>query len=324
MLLKPDPKEIKGEIKFTNEPLVIETDLGYDIQLKNICVNVEESGYVGGPDIVRTIALLKLPELLFPNGYTNLLGKKEEWIPIYRSSGSNSGNKGAWYPCLGEINSYLQNKTKIFLPYLEELGKPLSQNLYPISQWKAKCGAIDTFSSFINADSKNLPPGMMNDISMNNRLLLSEKIENIKKIFTNNPYPDAFNEYKNNKDKNKKRSYFCSSFFKKIDDTLQEKLSIDNGLLETKITTDGEIIKMKNFMYAPPEFNLQNIAIGPNNIFGFDLTRVGPSPKIENILSSYFLENEKGAANFIDINGIATLKLLFFVIKSNIHLYTEV
>ena len=73
MLLETDPREQEGEIKFTNEPLVIETDLGYNIELKNICVNVEEGSHVGGPDIVRTIALLKLPEPLFPNGYTNLL-----------------------------------------------------------------------------------------------------------------------------------------------------------------------------------------------------------------------------------------------------------
>ena len=70
--MKPTQESKKGEIKFTNEPLVIETDLGYNIELKNICVNVE-GGDIGEPDTIRTMALLKLPVPLFPNGYTNLL-----------------------------------------------------------------------------------------------------------------------------------------------------------------------------------------------------------------------------------------------------------
>lgn len=53
------------------------------------------------PIAVRVLACVRLPLSLYPNGYTNMLGERAYWVPLYRSSGKNSHQKGSWFPLLG-------------------------------------------------------------------------------------------------------------------------------------------------------------------------------------------------------------------------------
>ena len=53
------------------------------------------------PVAVRVAACVRLPLSLYPNGYTNMLGERAYWVPLYRSSGNNSRRKGSWFPLLG-------------------------------------------------------------------------------------------------------------------------------------------------------------------------------------------------------------------------------
>ena len=80
---------------FTDKPLVIPTEIpNINLELKNMfCISVPTTR----GNAFRIFALLKLPEELFPYGYRNAYNEIERWVPIYRSSGTNSGHKGNWH-----------------------------------------------------------------------------------------------------------------------------------------------------------------------------------------------------------------------------------
>ena len=78
---------------FTDKPLVIPTEIpNINLELKNMFGVIDRNPYA-----YRIFALLKLPEQLFPDGYRNAYNEIERWVPIYRSSGTNSGHKGNWH-----------------------------------------------------------------------------------------------------------------------------------------------------------------------------------------------------------------------------------
>ena len=148
---------------FTENPLVIPTvKSNINLELKNMFCVSEPTLNRG--NAFRIFALLKLPEELFPDGYRNAYNEIERWVPIYRSSGTNSRHKGRWhlYYCAvaalrWPVNKLLRDFIKYTLDDKKSHNTPESKdkewmetlniNSLSLSGWMMKCKMRGSFGT---------------------------------------------------------------------------------------------------------------------------------------------------------------------------------
>lgn len=274
---------LSEEMKQAFSGLGIET-----LQIKNVfnLVNVDGAGMA-----FRTMLQLKLPEQIWENGYLNVLNKKEEWVPIYCSSGKNSGHIGRWHPYIGAINlnspnrSIYQNLRDYYVRILRNKDSDLADRINQLITtnefyvWFAKCAGIQLS---INSRMRAM---IANTDDENVLTKLRELRGRFHRIHENLFTEKATLNY-NSPSSKSEQAYVCNNFFKLMNDTLGVLLTTSPDAItlvgQEPVPITSVTNKTEYFM---------NQVLGSNNIFGLPLFLETDSLYISELLAA--LQNQE-------------------------------
>ena len=273
---------LSEEMKQAFSGLGIET-----LQIKNFfnLVNVDGAGMA-----FRTMLQLKLPEQIWQNGYLNMLNQKEEWVPIYCSSGKNSGHKGRWHPYIGAIKlnqpktNIYQNLRDYYVKILRNKDRDLADRINQlittneIFVWFVKCRTKKMLNSRTRA--------MIANTDDENKLTkLRELRGRFHRIYENLFTEKATLNY-NSPSSKSEQAYVCNNFFKLMNDTLGLLLTTSPDAFtlvgQEPVPITSVTNKIEYFM---------NQVLGSNNIFGLPLFLETDSPYISELLAA--LQNQE-------------------------------
>ena len=242
----------------------------------------------------RTFIQLKLPTKIWEKGYLNVLNKYEKWVPMYMSSGKNSGNPNNWHPYLGTLNMSgvhsrgpkgIYENLKKFFTNREHLLHPGGFTLENGQYWSwfVKCGSWNTafrmqIDEMIEEEKKRqrqageedgINPRLENLRVLHKRLerinndLFKNKLFDEKSIFTkpSSPY---------------EQGYLCNNFFMLINETLRLLITTDKERLNLLIARESEekTIRYNSFPISSVREDTNhfiNTVINDQNIFGLPL-----------------------------------------------------
>lgn len=259
------------------------------LEVKNIFNIIQEETF-------RTFIQLKLPKEIWENGYLNVFNEPEEWVPMYMSSGKNSGteNKNNWHPYLGTLNLRSRRNRGSIYSNLKQLFTASNGSYNHIVQpggftlengqywsWLAKCGSWNSafrneIDSMINQEKIKLDilsnPADVKKVKqrLENLRVLHKRIERINDdLFKNKLFNDKsiFTEPNSNYEK----GYLCNNFFMLINETLRLLIKTD----EFKFNLNAANISLPISSVREDTNYFINRVIDEENIFGLPLFEEG-------------------------------------------------